>query len=117
MEVPPFTTPTEKVVLRFSRGAELGNIGDGASHGKDRVYKTEGRRRNVPPVRGGYLVAVASGAAVADQAACTVNGDKTVNLVGVFREEVAHAAEVSETFFADVAADNDISDRFLSRIL
>ena len=27
----------------------------------------------------GYLVAVASGAAVADQAACTVNGDKTVN--------------------------------------
>ena len=39
-------------------------------------------------------------------------GDKTVNLVGVFREEVAHAAEVSETFLTDVAADNDISDRF-----
>ena len=53
----------------------------------------------------GDLVAVASGAAVADQAACTVNGDKTVNLVGVFREEVAHAAEVSETFLPDVAAD------------
>ena len=60
----------------------------------------------------GYLVAVASGAAVADQAACTVNGDKTVNLVRVCREEVAHAAEVSETFLTDVASDDDITDRF-----
>ena len=95
-----------------SRGAELRDIGDGAPHGKDRVYKTEGAEGMSPRSAEGYLVAVASGAAVADQAACTVNGDKTVNLVGVFREEVAHAAEVSETFLTDVAADNDISDRF-----
>ena len=98
--------------LRFSRGAELRDIGDGAAHGKDRIDKAEGTEGMSPRSAEGYLVAVASGAAVADQAACTVNGDKTVNLVGVFREEVAHAAEVSETFFADVAADNDISDRF-----
>ena len=60
----------------------------------------------------GYLVAVASGAAVADQTACSINGDKTVNLVGILWEEVAHAAEVSETFLADVASDDDITDRF-----
>ena len=65
-----------------------------------------------PGPRKVHLVAVASGAAVADQTACTVNGDKPSTLSVFCEKNVAHAAEVSETFLTDVAADNDISDRF-----
>ena len=69
--------------LRFSRGAELGDIGDSTPHGKDRIDKTEGTEGMSTRSAEGYLVAVASGAAVADQTACSINGDKTVNLVGI----------------------------------
>ena len=71
----------------------------------DDVYSTSATEYKLLYEKGRFL----SYAMIEELREC---GIKTVNLVGVFREEVAHAAEVSETFFADVAADNDISDRF-----
>ena len=78
----------------------------------DRVYEPESAEGVSARSAEGHFISVTSGAAVADQAACTVNRDKTVDFISIFREEMAHSAQIPETFLTDIAADDDVSDRF-----
>ena len=107
-DVPPWITPTLKVVLGFA-GTWMSEIArDRAAERVDRIGNAERAVAVAARSFVGDAIAMAADRAARDAEPRVVDGDEVVDFsFELFAEQIAHAAQVARPFLADVADEVD----------